>query len=575
MDLINRNPRHEAGRFSKTLSVSIIVKNEESVIERCLSFCSKLADEIVVIDTGSTDKTKELASKFPKVKLFDSEYFNKDTHFSDFEFGKAKNEAVKKCTSDWICWVDADDFMDDENISKVRNIIESENRNCLYSFHVSYGGLRFEHCRLFTNHANILFDETHACHEYLVTLGNPLVIRHDVIVQHLPEHKHVSSQSRNVAIMEKDYFQRNRRDSRTCFYLANSYRESNEFLKAIEIYDKYLECSMWREERFFARYYKAQCLYRLGKTDDGKDEALRAIAEDGRFAEALCFMGDVFCAKRDWEMAILWYKMALATPYPENARLFVSRYSYSDYPAKKISECVARIGEKTSETLNAPKTEEKATEEPEKKISIRKEKYALPKDRGLALIAIKALSNCVTDSGGLVQIEVVPADDFQKEVVSVFDNLMTGEGEAKTLSIPVSLRGKHIQEWIVRSAGFMNVNMEPVRIANNLRIDKNLIVIGYGVCRLDEITNIVQEFGLPFVVLSEQSSFSDSISVLKNAAAYIGKAEWQQHLASWMSIPSFVFFLDKDPKEYGWSNQENRNGNDLSGLEEFLKGSCA
>lgn len=511
-------------------------------------------------NTGSTDRTKELAEKYPKCQVFDSAFFDKDTHFSDFEFGKAKNEAVKRCTKDWVMWFDADDFIDDENVAKAKQIIDSETRVSLYSFEIVYGPLRFEHCRLFKNGAGILFDEGHSCHEYLNSNGNPLVIRRDVKIQHLPEHKGVSSAKRNIAIMEKDYFVRKRDDQRTLFYLANGYREDGQIDKAIDFYNKYLEKSVWREERYFARFYKAQCLISQGKVDESRDEICLAMAEDFRFAESFCFLGDVFFQKQEHERAIQWYKMAMNTPYPKDARLFVSSSSYSQYPTTRIGECMAKLG---APGQTGPKPDESTSS------TKRCEKFFLPEDRGLAMLAVMALSNCA--SAASVSIEVVTNDPWQKGLVQRFDKLKLGEGSAKSLSLPAKLKGKHVVEWYIRSAGFMLPMLGSVRVANTVKRGKGLVLLTEDIVLPNSAMELIRAAGKNIRVIGDKEDMEPTMLLFKDGVAFIGHARWHYHFAQWTHVPGFVFYDGRDEKEYGWTDQENRKKGDFSGLDEFLK----
>ena len=78
----------------------MIVKNEESVLARCLKSIEPLADEIVIADTGSTDSTKRIASRFT-----DRVY---DFPWND-DFSEARNFSFSKAVMDYIMWMDADD----------------------------------------------------------------------------------------------------------------------------------------------------------------------------------------------------------------------------------------------------------------------------------------------------------------------------------------------------------------------------------------------------------------------------------------------------------------------------------
>jgi len=92
------------------LSLCMIVKNEEITLNRCLSSCYKLFDEIIIIDTGSNDNTKNIAKKYTD-KIFDFDWCD--------DFSKARNYGIEKCTSDYFMWLDADDIITEENLEKL------------------------------------------------------------------------------------------------------------------------------------------------------------------------------------------------------------------------------------------------------------------------------------------------------------------------------------------------------------------------------------------------------------------------------------------------------------------------
>ncbi|MBK7632424.1 MAG: glycosyltransferase family 2 protein [Ignavibacteriales bacterium] len=83
-----------------TLSLSMIVKNEERHLARCLSSVKDVVDEIVIVDTGSTDNTIEIAESF-NAKIFHFDWVN--------DFSAARNFALTKCIGNWILYLDADE----------------------------------------------------------------------------------------------------------------------------------------------------------------------------------------------------------------------------------------------------------------------------------------------------------------------------------------------------------------------------------------------------------------------------------------------------------------------------------
>ncbi len=89
------------------LTVGMIVKNEEKHLENCLSALKKLLDnvssELIIVDTGSTDRTKEIALKYTD-KVYDFEWCN--------DFAAARNYGLKKAKGKWFMYIDADEYLD-------------------------------------------------------------------------------------------------------------------------------------------------------------------------------------------------------------------------------------------------------------------------------------------------------------------------------------------------------------------------------------------------------------------------------------------------------------------------------
>ena len=81
----------------------MIVRDEEAVIERCLKNVSQFADELIVVDTGSVDSTRDIACKYTDL-VYDYPW--------QYDFAAARNFSFSKATCDYILWLDADDDMD-------------------------------------------------------------------------------------------------------------------------------------------------------------------------------------------------------------------------------------------------------------------------------------------------------------------------------------------------------------------------------------------------------------------------------------------------------------------------------
>jgi hypothetical protein len=100
----NRKPRVSSPpQRAAKVSLTMIVKNEEANLPHCLASVEGVFDEIVIVDTGSTDRTKEIAREFG-AKVFDFVWID--------NFAAARNEALSHATGDYIFWLDADDVVE-------------------------------------------------------------------------------------------------------------------------------------------------------------------------------------------------------------------------------------------------------------------------------------------------------------------------------------------------------------------------------------------------------------------------------------------------------------------------------
>src|SRR5579883_1951392 len=91
-----------------TLSAAIIVKNEERHLPECLSSLAGLVDEIVIVDTGSTDRTREIAAS-AGARIFDFPWMG--------DFSAARNHALNQVRGDWTLYIDADERVRPESIA--------------------------------------------------------------------------------------------------------------------------------------------------------------------------------------------------------------------------------------------------------------------------------------------------------------------------------------------------------------------------------------------------------------------------------------------------------------------------
>jgi len=163
------NKKQLSDKNNPTISLCMIVKNEEFFLPKCLNSVKDFVDEIVIVDTGSTDETVKIAERY-NAKIYHHPWEN--------SFSKARNYSLKYATSDWIFILDADEELDAKDASGLKTVIYECDADLLY-LQVLDKTMEGEVVsvsnseRVFRNHLGIKYEGT--VHNYLKYNGNTKV----------------------------------------------------------------------------------------------------------------------------------------------------------------------------------------------------------------------------------------------------------------------------------------------------------------------------------------------------------------------------------------------------------------
>jgi len=281
----------------------MIVKNEEKCLKRCLNSLKDIADEIIIVDTGSTDSTKEIAAEFTD-KIFDFEWTG--------SFSDARNYSFSKASCDYIYCADADEELDGENIKKFLILKEQllpeieivqmyycnqlEN-NTIYNFDRELRPKLYKRLREFMWMEPI--------HEQ-VNL-NPVVYDSDIEIIHRPDSVHAG---RDLARFEKmiadgeDISDRLLDIYEKELYIAG---EKDNLMKALPFFEELCDREGIPEEELLKALSVAFKACRVAEDTVGQFKyALRGVASKG--CSELCYeLGTWFEGNNNYTEAAMWY----------------------------------------------------------------------------------------------------------------------------------------------------------------------------------------------------------------------------------------------------------------------------
>ncbi len=265
------------------LSVVMIVKNESACIENCLKSI-KDADEIIVLDTGSTDTTGDIVRKYT------NKYFPDEYRWND-DFAEARNLALSKATGDWILTIDADERLEGGGIEKCKKgieIAEKNNHRAVNCHCIAMGG-KGEHYqpRLYKRSPDIFWKGK--IHNYLNVVENN---KSNIVVYYGYSPAHNNDPNRAMRILLKEV--KSHPDCiREKFYLAREYGYRNNFVESINWYMEYLKLANWPPEMAEAWFKLAECYFHLGDLENAKFSCIKAISINANFREPILFLANM------------------------------------------------------------------------------------------------------------------------------------------------------------------------------------------------------------------------------------------------------------------------------------------
>ena len=287
-----------------TISLCMIVKDEEEVIGRCLESVSGLVDEIIIVDTGSSDRTKEIVKNYTD-RVVDFQWID--------DFAAARNFSFQQATQDYILWLDADDIFtleDQEKLALLKQSLPSSTDAVSMNYHLGFdeeGNVTalLRRYRLVKRENN--FRWIGAVHEFLSVSGN--LVDGDVAVTHSPLSH---DRERNLRIYRRLIESGETLSPRDMFYYANELMDHGHFKEARDYYKKFLDSKLgWIEDNIQACLKLANCYYELNDKESSLHSTLQTLAYDVPRPETCCRLGYSFLEQGNNEAAIHWYHQAL------------------------------------------------------------------------------------------------------------------------------------------------------------------------------------------------------------------------------------------------------------------------
>ena len=320
-----------------TVSLCMIVRNEEKVLARCLDSVRGIADEICITDTGSTDKTREIAAQYGTVQVFP---------WCD-DFSAARNFSFAQARMDYTLWLDADDVLlpsDRQKLLALKAELDGTADVVMLPYHTGFDeqGRPTFFCyreRLLKTSAHFRWQG--AVHECIAPRGN---IRYgDAAVTH--RKPPCAYSDRNLKIYENLLAKGEKLDARGSYYYARELLAHKRYAQAVEAFEAFLAMpDGWAENKIDACLGLSQALTALGEREQAKRALTRSFALEVPRSAVCCALAALEYADNRARQAVFWYETAIraASTAP---RGFVDVNACAYVPALGLCVCWDKLGD--------------------------------------------------------------------------------------------------------------------------------------------------------------------------------------------------------------------------------------
>ncbi|GLI08705.1 hypothetical protein YDYSG_47370 [Paenibacillus tyrfis] len=328
--------------MNKLLSLCMIVKDEEKTLRRCLDSVKGLVDEIIVVDTGSTDKTVEIASEFTN-HVYPFQWIN--------DFAAAKNEAIRKSTAKWILVLDADEYVQSDEHQRLRehlqNLNYAEPQGIILPIFNFLGHVKDRKfiestaVRLFTNHPDVYFyrpihEQITYRHGEIKLTNHYFKIFHTGYTDETRGRKDKST--RNLSIFES----LSNKTDYDFFTLGNEYMILKDYKKALYYYERAYKKAK-KDEAWYLHCVNStiNAYFHLDRYKEASELIEESIRTWPYYSDYYCYRGLVFSHFGLYEQAIHSFNKALElgeNPVSKNQRFWLISPTYgSSLPYSKLS----------------------------------------------------------------------------------------------------------------------------------------------------------------------------------------------------------------------------------------------